>query len=186
MTVVVVAQRTSADGQQIFRHDTFGDEQLWTDVLRMHEVVAKLTPATALKVGLKVDVEALPQNVINDLRAGMVNLDDPAVTLLLLRQNAVVGVKGGFSRSGQLESIGVTCALCHSTVDDSLTKGIGRRLDGWAATDLNVGAIVALSPALDSATKTEFNKWGPGKYDPRHHASTVPTSCRSTARRCPW
>ena len=170
MTVAVVAQRTSMDGQQIFRHDTFGDEQLWTDVLRMHEVVAKLTPATALKVGLKVDVQALPQNVINDLRAGMVNLDDPAVTMLLLRQNAVVGVRGGFSRSGQLESIGVTCALCHSTVDDSLIKGIGRRLDGWAATELNVGAIVALSPALDSATKTEFNKWGPGKYDPRHHA----------------
>ena len=106
MTVAVVAQRTSMDGQQIFRHDTFGDEQLWTDVLRMHEVVAKLTPATALKVGLKVDVQALPQNVINDLRAGMVNLDDPAVTMLLLRQNAVVGVRGGFSRSGQLESIG--------------------------------------------------------------------------------
>ena len=136
----------------------------------MHEVVATLSPATALKVGLKVDVEALPQNVIDDLRANRVNLDDPAVTLLLLRANAVVGVKGGFSRSGQLESIGVTCALCHSTVDDSLTKGIGRRLDGWAATDLNVGAIVALSPALDSATKAEFNKWGPGKYDPRHHA----------------
>ena len=170
LTIVVAAQSTPADGQSIFRHDTFGDEQLWTDVLRMHEVVAELTPATALKVGLKVDVEALPQNVIDDLRAGRVNLDDPAVTLLLLRQNAVVGVRGGFSRSGQLESIGVTCALCHSTVDDSLTKGIGRRLDGWAATDLNVGAIVALSPALDSGTKAEFNKWGPGKYDPRHHA----------------
>jgi hypothetical protein len=170
ITIVAAAQSTPADGQNIFRHDTFGDEQLWTDVLRMHEVVAKVTPATALKVGLKVDVEALPQNVINDLRAGRVNLDDPAVTLLLLRQNAVVGVRGGFSRSGQLESIGVTCALCHSTVDDSLTKGIGRRLDGWAAIDLNVGAIVALSPALDSGTKAEFNKWGPGKYDPRHHA----------------
>ena len=169
-TIVVVAQTTASDGQRIFREDTFGDEQLWTDVLRMHEVVAKLSPAMALKVGLKVDVEALPQNVINDLRADRVNLDDPAVTMLLLRQNAVVGVRGGFSRSGQLESIGVTCALCHSTVDDSLTKGIGRRLDGWAATDLNVGAIVALSPALDTMTKAEFNKWGPGKYDPRHHA----------------
>src|SRR5687767_14449213 len=157
-TVVVVAQNTTSNGQQIFRHDTFGDEQLWTDVLRMHEVVAKLSPATALKVGLKVDVEALPQNVIDDLRNNRVNLDDPAVTLLLLRANAVVGVKGGFSQSGQLDSIGVTCALCHSTVDDSLTKGIGRRLDGWAATDLNVGAIVALSPALDSGTKAEFNK----------------------------
>ena len=169
MTVVVVAQNTTSNGQQIFRDDTFGDEQLWTDVLRMHEVVAKLSPRTALSVGLKVDVERLPQNVINDLRNNRVNLDDPAVTLLLLRANAVVGVKGGFSQSGQLDSIGVTCALCHSTVDDSLTKGIGRRLDGWAATDLNVGAIVALSPALDTATKAEFNKWGPGKYDPRHH-----------------
>ena len=167
---MVVAQTTASDGQRIFREDTFGDEQLWTDVLRMHEVVAKLSPAMALKVGLKVDVEALPQNVVNDLRADRVNLDDPAVTMLLLRQNAVVGVRGGFSRSGQLESIGVTCALCHSTVDDSLTKGIGRRLDGWAATDLNVGAIVALSPALDSMTRAEFNNWGPGKYDPRHHA----------------
>jgi hypothetical protein len=182
-TIVIVAQRPAANGQQIFREDTFGDEQLWTDVLRMHEVVAKLTPATALKVGLKVDVEALPQNVVADLRANRVNLDDPAVTLLLLRANAVVGVRGGFSRSGQLESIGVTCALCHSTVDDSLTKGIGRRLDGWAATDLNVGAIVALSPALDSATKAEFNKWGPGKYDPRHHyfngANIVPLNSPS-------
>ena len=170
MTVAVVAQSTASDGQRVFREDTFGDEQLWTDVLRMHEVVAKLSPAMALKVGLKVDAEALPQNVISDLRAKRVNLDDPAVTMLLLQQNAVVGVRGGFSRSGQLERIGVTCALCHSTVDDSLTKGVGRRLDGWAATDLDVGAIVALSPALDSATKAELNEWGPGKYDPRHHA----------------
>jgi hypothetical protein len=169
MTVVVVAQNTTSNGQQIFRDDTFGDEQLWTGVLRMHEVVAMLSPRMALSVGLKVDVERLPQNVIDDLRNNRVNLDDPAVTRLLLRANAVVGVRGSFSQSGQLDSIGVTCALCHSTVDDSLTKGIGRRLDGWAATDLNVGAIVALSPALDTATKAEFNKWGPGKYDPRHH-----------------
>ncbi|HZJ32850.1 MAG TPA: c-type cytochrome [Vicinamibacterales bacterium] len=158
------------DGQAIFRFDTFGDEQLWTDVLRMHEVVATVSPATALGVGLKVDVDALPANIIAALRAGAVDLDDPAVTLALLRLNAVVGVKGVVNDSGRLTSLGVTCALCHSSVDDSFAPGIGRRLDGWANTDLNVGAIVALSPALDEATKTEFRTWGPGKYDPRHHA----------------
>ena len=155
-------------GQAIFRYDTFGDEQLWTDVLRMHDVVAKVDPATALAVGLKVDVEALPRAIISALRAGRVNLTDPAVTVELLRLNAVVGVMGKVEE-GQLTSIGITCALCHSSVDNSLTTGIGRRLDGWANTDLNVGAILALSPALVQF-KTEFNTWGPGKYDPRHHA----------------
>ena len=158
------------EGQQIFRFDTFGDEQLWTDVLRMHEVLPAVDPETALAVGLKVDVEALPQAVIDALRAGQVNLKDPAVTIALLGLNAVVGVKGSVNDQGQLTSVGITCALCHSSVDNSLTKGIGRRLDGWANTDLNVGAIVALSPALDEATKAEFNAWGPGMYDPRHHA----------------
>lgn len=158
------------DGQQIFRYDTFGDEQLWTDVLRMHEVVATVPPATALAVGLKVDVEALPPAVIDALRAGQVDLTNPAVTVELLRLNAVVGVRGTVNDVGQLTSVGITCALCHSSVDNSFTTGIGRRLDGWANTDLNVGAIVALSPALDEATKTEFRSWGPGKYDPRHHA----------------
>jgi hypothetical protein len=108
--------------------------------------------------------------VIEALKAGQVNLNDPAVTVELLRLNAVVGVRGNVSETGQLTSVGVTCALCHSSVDNSFTTGIGKRLDGWANTDLNVGAIVALSPALDEATKAEFNAWGPGKYDPRHHA----------------
>ena len=156
-------------GRAIFRFDTFGDEQLWTGVLRMHEPIAKLSPKQALAVGLKVDVDALPPAVVAALKAGLVNLDDPAVTLTLLRANAVVGVKGRVNAAGTLTSIGITCALCHSTVDDSLTAGIGHRLDGWAATSLDVGAIVSLSPALDAATKAEFQTWGPGKYDPRHH-----------------
>jgi mono/diheme cytochrome c family protein len=158
------------DGQQIFRFDTFGDEQLWTDVLRMHEVLPTVDPASALGVGLKVDVEALPAAVIDALRAGQVDLTDPAVTVELLRLNAVVGVKGSVNAHGELTKVGVTCALCHSSVDDSFAPGIGKRLDGWANTDLNVGAVVALSPVLDEATKAEFRMWGPGKYDPRHHA----------------
>jgi mono/diheme cytochrome c family protein len=157
------------DGQEVFRFDTFGDEQLWTNVLRMHDVLPSVTPATALAVGLKVDVEALPSSVIAALKAGKVNLNDPAVTLDLLRLNAVVGVKGTFNDFKQLTKVGITCALCHSSVDNSFAPGIGKRLDGWANTDLNVGAIVALSPALDAATKAEFMAWGPGKYDPRHH-----------------
>ena len=158
------------DGQDIFRFDTFGDEQLWTDVLRMHEVIPTVDPATALAVGLKVDVDALPSEVITALQAGQVDLTDPVVTIELLRLNAVVGVKGMVDAEGQLTKVGITCALCHSSVDNSFAPGIGRRLDGWANTDLNVGAIVALSPALDDATRAEFRLWGPGKYDPRHHA----------------
>ena len=152
------------NGQQIFRFDTFGDEQLWTDVLRMHEVVATLDPTTALSVGLKVDSDALPPSVVAALKANQVDLKSPATTALLLRLNAVVGVKGGFDQAGQLTSIGITCALCHSTVDNSLTTGIGRRLDGWANRDLNVGAIVALSPspALPEELKAEFRTWAPG------------------------
>jgi len=158
------------DGQQIFRFDTFGDEQLWTNVLRMHEAVSTVDPATALAVGLKVDVDALPAPVIAALRAGLVDLTDPAVTRELLRLNAVVGIKGTVDGTGQLKTIGVTCALCHSTVDNSFAQGIGKRLDGWANRDLNVGAIVALSPALPDSLKAELSTWGPGKYDPRHHA----------------
>ena len=161
---------STPNGQAIFRFDTFGDEQLWTDVLRMHEVIPTVDPVTALAVGLKVDVDALPAEVVAALRAGDVDLTNPAVTVELLRLNAVVGVKGSVNEAGQLTKVGVTCALCHSSVDDSFAPGIGRRLDGWANTDLNVGAIVALSPALDEATKAEFRTWGPGKYDPRHHA----------------
>ncbi|MGH8637120.1 MAG: hypothetical protein ACREUZ_08295 [Burkholderiales bacterium] len=173
-TVANAAQDRSGarrhDGETIFRYDTFGDEQLWTDVLRLHEVIPSVDPATALGVGLKVDVEALPPEVIAAIRAGTIDLTNPAVTLELLRLDAVVGVRGTVNGEGQLTRIGITCALCHSSVDDALAPGIGRRLDGWANTDLNVGAIVALSPALDEATKVEFRAWGPGKYDPRHHA----------------
>jgi mono/diheme cytochrome c family protein len=158
------------EGQNIFRFDTFGDEQLWTDVLRMHEVIPAVDLATALAVGLKVDVDALPDTVIRALGAGQVDLTDPAVTVALLRLDAVVGVKGSVDDQGRLTKVGITCALCHSSVDNSFAPGIGKRLDGWANTDLNVGAIVALSPALDDATKAEFRAWGPGKYDPRHHA----------------
>jgi hypothetical protein len=165
-----VDARNKDDGQTIFRYDTFGDEQLWTDVLRMHEVIPTISPATALGVGLKVDVDALPAAVTSALQAGAVDLNDPSVTLDLLRLNAVVGVKGTFDRSGQLTKVGVTCALCHSSVDNSFAPGIGRRLDGWPNSDLNVGVIAALSPTLDETTKGEFRSWGPGKYDPRHHA----------------
>jgi mono/diheme cytochrome c family protein len=164
------ADAQSKDGQQIFRYDTFGDEQLWTNVLRMHEAISTVDPATALAVGLKVDVDALPPSIVAALRAGQVDLTSPAVTKALLGLNAVVGVKGTVSDTGELTSVGITCALCHSSVDNSFAPGIGRRLDGWANRDLNVGAIVALSPALPDALKAEFRTWGPGKYDPRHHA----------------
>ena len=163
-------QPSTHDGQAIFRYDTFGDEQLWTDTLRMHEVIVTVDPATALAVGLKVDVDALPEEVVAALRAGRINLKDPAVTIELLRLNAVVGLRGDINEAGQLTAVGTTCALCHSSVDDSFAPGIGRRLDGWANGDLDVGAIVALSPAIDDMTKAEFRSWGPGKYDPRHHA----------------
>jgi mono/diheme cytochrome c family protein len=160
-----------AEGKEIFRFDTFGDEKYWTDTLRMHEVIAGgVSPRTALSVGLKVDVDALPQAVKDALAAGQVNLDDPAVTVTLLKLNAVVGVKGQVtSVNGRdtLTRLGVTCALCHSSVDDSFAPGIGKRLDGWANTSLNPGAIVALSPAVPAATKSVLNAWGAGKYDPR-------------------
>lgn len=158
------------EGQKIFRYDTFGDEQLWTKTLRMHEGLKSVSPATALKVGLKVDVEALPAAVVEALKAKKVDLTSPAVTLDLLKVNAVVGVIGKVSDAGELTSIGITCALCHSSVDNSFAPGIGRRLDGWPNFDLNVGAILGLSPALDDKLKAEFAKWGAGKYDPRHHA----------------
>ena len=166
----VLDESKRREGQAIFRYDTFGDEQLWTDVLRMHEVLPSVDPATALAVGLKVDVDALPASVIAALKAGEIDLKNPAVTIALLGLDAVVGVRGTVDAAGRLTKVGVTCALCHSSVDNSFAPSIGRRLDGWANTDLNVGAIVALSPALDEATKAEFRTWGPGKYDPRHHA----------------
>ena len=115
----VAAERLIAEGRQIFRFDTFGDEQLWTSVLRMHEVIATVSPETALAKGLKVDVDALPADLVALLAAGQVDLSDPAVTVELIRLNAVVGVRGTVSSTAQLTSVGITCALCHSTVDNS-------------------------------------------------------------------
>lgn len=159
-----------AEGKQTFRFDTFGDETKWTDALRMNEVVNAVDPTTALKVGLKVDSEALPPEVVAGIKAGTVSLTDPATTVALVKLNAVVGVQGtvaSVNGKDTVTRVGFTCALCHSTVDNSFTQGVGKRLDGWPNRDLNVGAIVALSPALDAATKNVFNSWGPGKYDPR-------------------
>jgi len=169
MTVHQAVGAKPHDGQEIFRYDTFGDEQLWTDVLRMHEVLPSVDPATALGVGLKVDADALPPPVIAALRAGALDVTDPRVTLRLLELNAVVGVVGKVA-GDKLKSVGITCALCHSTVDNSLATGIGRRLDGWPNRDLNVGAIVGLSPSpVIDPFREEFARWGAGKYDARHH-----------------
>lgn len=154
------------EGRQIFRYDTFGDETKWTDALRMHEVVGTVDPLTALAVGLKVDAEALPPEVVAGIQDGSISLTDSSSTIALVALDAVVGVKGTVE-DGVLTRVGITCALCHSTVDDSFTAGVGRRLDGWPNRDLNVGAIVALSPALDQPTKDVFASWGPGRYDPR-------------------
>ena len=163
------AQSGGFDGKQVFRYDTFGDEQLWTDTLQMQKAIAQVSPATALSVGLKVDSDALPASVIDAIKAGQVNLNDPAVTVQLLKLNAVVGVVGKVvGANDHLATVGVTCALCHSTVDDSIAPGIGRRLDGWPNRTLNVGAIIALSPALTD--KSPYTSWGPGKYDARFHA----------------
>ena len=159
-----------AEGKQTFRFDTFGDETKWTDALRMNEVVSAVDPTTALSVGLKVDSDALPASVVAGIKDGSVSLTDPATTVALLKLDAVLGVKGTVQSVGgkdTLTRVGFTCALCHSTVDNSFAPGIGKRLDGWPNRDLNVGAIVALSPALDAPTKAVFNSWGPGKYDPR-------------------
>jgi mono/diheme cytochrome c family protein len=162
------ARAQSSDGQEIFRYDTFGDEQLWTDRFRLHEAVQTLTPAQALGVGLKVDADALSPPVIKALQSKQLDVTDPRVTRRLLELNAVVGVIGKVV-ADRVTSIGITCALCHSTVDDSLGEGIGRRLDGWPNLDLQVGAIAALAPGFPDALRQEFRDWGPGKYDPRHH-----------------
>jgi len=195
--VVQNAIQKVQQGEQIFRFDTFGDQAFWGDTLKLHQAIegAKLggvgpgvSPKTALAVGLKVDVDALPRDLVEQIEKGRVNLDDPAVTLALLKLNAVVGITGVFNSSGTLQSVGIQCALCHSTVDNSnlaLCAGqvtpnpgtgcIGHRLDGWANRDLNVGAIVALAPDLssiaqllstDQATvRKVLNSWGPGKFD---------------------
>lgn len=154
-----------AEGQKIFRFDTFGDEQVWTDKLRLHEVVEKnVDPTTALKVGLKVDAEVLPPGILEK-----VDLKSPATTVALLKMNAVVGLQATVDADNHITRLGVTCALCHSTVDDSVMPGIGRRKDGWPNRDLNVGAIIALSPALTADQKAVYTSWGPGKYDPRYN-----------------
>jgi hypothetical protein len=171
-------------GRRTFRHDTFGDEAFWGGRLRLHEAIegAKLggvgpgvNPATALAAGLKVDVDALPADLVEALKRGKVDLNDPATTVALLKLDSVVGVRGFFDRSGRLASMGIQCALCHSTVDSSLAPGIGHRLDGWANRDLNVGAIVALAPDLspftsllgvdDATVRSVLHSWGPGKFD---------------------
>src|SRR5713101_1374523 len=178
------AARMIADGRQIFRFDTFGDEAFWGDALQLHRAIAGernggigpgVSPKTALSVGLKVDLDAIPAPLQEQLKAGQVNLDDPATTLALLKLNAVVGVTGFFNGDGSIKSIGIQCAFCHSNVDDAFAPGIGHRRDGWANRDLNVGAIVSLAPNLkpftdllgvDVATvKKVFASWGPGRFD---------------------
>jgi len=155
------------EGKQIFRFDTFGDESFWTDTLRMHEIVETLPPTTALAVGLKVDADTLPPEVLQALQAGQVDLNDPATTVTLLKLGAVVGLRATVDANNHITQLGTTCALCHSTVDNRIAKGIGSRLDAWPNLELNPGAIIALSPALTSAQKAIYNSWGPGRFDPR-------------------
>lgn len=178
------AVRLFEEGRQIFRYDTFGDEAFWADSLKLHQAIAGaklggvgagVSPKTALSVGLKVDVDAVPAPVAAALKAGQVNLDDPASTMVLLKADAVVGITGHFGSDGSLRSLGVQCAFCHSTVDDSFAPGIGHRLDGWANRDLNVGAIISLAPDLSPFTtllgvdeptvRKVLASWGPGKFD---------------------
>ncbi len=158
-------ESSAAEGQRVFRFDTFADEQLWTDTLRLNEVVEKnVDPTTALKVGLKVDADVLPAGILEK-----VDLKSPATTVALLKMNAVVGLQATVDSNNHITRLGVTCALCHSTVDNSVMAGIGHRKDGWPNRDLNVGAIIALSPALDADKKAVYQSWGPGKYDPRYN-----------------
>lgn len=153
------------EGQRIFRYETFGDEPFWTDKARLHEVIqTEVQPLQALRLGLKVDLDRL-----NLLQFALSNPFSVNGTKELLRQNAVVGVQATLDSQGNIARVGISCALCHSTVDNALLPGIGRRLDGWANTDLNVGAIIALSPALSAEQKAVYRSWGPGKYDPRYN-----------------
>ena len=158
-------------GKDIFRFDTYGDETFWTDTLRIHDIITSaVDPTTALGVGLKVDAEALPAEVVQGIQGGSISLTDPATTVALLKLNAVVGLKGTVETvngKDTLTRVGTTCALCHSTVNNSFAPGIGARLDGWPNRDLNPGAIIALSAALTPEQKAIYNSWGPGKYDPR-------------------
>jgi hypothetical protein len=178
------AERMLEEGVETFRFDTFGDEEFWGDTLGLHEAIQGaafggvgpgVSPRAALSLGLKVDSEALPKSMLRQLRRGRVDLDAPATTLAMLKADSVLGVKGFFNSDGTLRSVGITCALCHSTVDNAIMPGVGRRLDGWANRDLNVGAIIASAPDLsafatllgvDEATvRTVLNSWGPGKFD---------------------
>jgi mono/diheme cytochrome c family protein len=178
------ARRMLEEGRRIFRYDTFGSEAFFGEALQLHKAIAGakhggagpgVSPKSALAVGLKVDVDALPEALQAQIRAGRVDLDDPATTLALLKLNAVVGLTGKFDGAGRIQTLGTQCALCHSTVDDSFAPGIGKRLDGWANRDLNVGAIVSLAPNLkpftdllrvDEATvRKVLASWGPGRYD---------------------
>jgi cytochrome c5 len=158
-------------GKDIFRFDTYGNETFWTDTLRIHDVITSaVDPTTALSVGLKVDAEALPAEVVQGIQNGSISLTDPASTVALLKLNAVVGLKGTVETvngKDTLTRVGTTCALCHSTVNNSFAPGIGGRLDGWPNRDLNPGAVIALSAALTPEQKAVYNSWGPGKYDPR-------------------
>jgi mono/diheme cytochrome c family protein len=163
-----VSPAQSESGKSTFRFDTYGDESFWTDTLRMHEVIrTSVSPTTALSVGLKVDADALPPTVKAGIKNGTVNLKDPATTVALLKLGAVVGVIGHVDAANTLTSVGITCAFCHSTVDNSFAPGIGHRLDGWPNRDLNVGAIIALSPKVSAEQGAVYKSWGPGKYDPR-------------------
>jgi len=183
-TILDNSQKQIADGRETFRYDTFGDEDFWGGTLQLHKAIEGsrfggvgpgVSPRTALSLGLKVDVDALPPELQEQIKHGRINLDDPAVTLALLKLNAVVGVTGFFNSSGGLKSMGIQCSMCHSTVDNSLAPGIGHRLDGWANRDLNVGGIVAAAPNLQPVAdvlKTDvptvrsvLNSWGPGKFD---------------------
>src|ERR1700674_2260151 len=178
------SDRMMKEGKHIFRFDTFGDEGFWGDALQLHKAIAGaknggigtgVSPKTALSVGLKVDSDALPNSLKQQIKDGKVDLDDPATTLALLKLNSVVGVTGIFDKNGSIKSMGIQCAFCHSTVDDSFAPGIGRRLDGWANRDLNVGAIVSLAPnpkpftdllGVDVGTlKKVLASWGPGCFD---------------------
>ena len=181
--IVANANAFLEEGRETFRFDTFGDEVFWGDALQLHQAIKGanlggvgpgISPSTALGLGLKVDVDALPQPLINQLKQGKVNLDDPATTVALLKLNAVVGIQGFFA-GDNLNSIGITCAICHSTVDNTLTFGVGHRLDGWANRDLDVGKIIAAAPDVSpfanllgvsqDTVRAVLNSWGPGKFD---------------------
>jgi hypothetical protein len=184
------ATRLVREGRQTFRFDTFGSEAFWGGALRLHQTIAGaanggigpgLSPRAALMLGLKVDAEALPADVVNAVRTGGLSLDDPRTTLALLKLDAVIGVKGTFTPDGKLASVGIRCSLCHSTVDRSFATNaipagnIGRRLDGWPARDLNVGAIIASAPTVkpfadllgvsEATVRRVLLSWGPGKFD---------------------